>query len=61
MIIYTFKVYGAGEAEKQFAVALKSLEGTGVKREQYVLSTKVFWGPNHGKDPVNLLIFVYKY
>lgn len=47
----TAEVYGAGEAERQFAVALKNLESTGVKREQYVLSTKVFWGPNSSKDP----------
>lgn len=44
----TAEVYGNGEAERQFAVALKNLN---VPRDQYVLSTKIFWGPTRSTNP----------
>ena len=37
----TAEVYGAGEGERQMGIALKAL---GVPREDYVLTTKLFWG-----------------
>ena len=35
------KIYGGGEAEKDFGIALKELK---VPRESLVVSTKLFWG-----------------
>src|SRR3990167_4760058 len=37
----TAEVYGNGEGERQMGIALKAL---GVPREDYVLTTKIFWG-----------------
>ncbi|KAL4469875.1 hypothetical protein ABPG72_011096 [Tetrahymena utriculariae] len=37
----TAEVYGFGEGEKQFGIALKALN---VPREEFVISTKIFWG-----------------
>ena len=37
----TAEAYGSGEGEKQMGIALKAL---GVAREEYVLTTKLFWG-----------------
>ncbi|EAR82828.1 aldo/keto reductase family oxidoreductase (macronuclear) [Tetrahymena thermophila SB210] len=41
----TAEVYGYGEGEKQFGVALKALN---VPREELVISTKLFWGTQKG-------------
>ncbi|EAR82827.1 aldo/keto reductase family oxidoreductase (macronuclear) [Tetrahymena thermophila SB210] len=49
----TAEVYGFGEGEKQFGVALKALN---VPREELVISTKIFWGTMWGdKKRVNQL------
>ena len=37
----TAEAYGAGEGEKQMGIALKALN---IPREEYVLTTKIFWG-----------------
>ncbi|TNV78237.1 hypothetical protein FGO68_gene426 [Halteria grandinella] len=39
----TAELYGLGEAEKCLGVSLKEV---GVKREEIVVSTKLFWGPS---------------
>ncbi|KRX09062.1 NADP-dependent oxidoreductase domain [Pseudocohnilembus persalinus] len=44
----TAEEYGAGEAERQMGIALQSLN---VPRNSYVLSTKIFWGPNSYSNP----------
>ena len=44
----TAEVYGNGEAERQFCAAFKALN---VPRNQYVLSTKIFWGPSRETNP----------
>lgn len=44
----TAEVYGTGEGERQFAAAFKSLN---IPRDQYVLSTKIFWGPTRENNP----------
>ncbi|KAL4429705.1 hypothetical protein ABPG74_001391 [Tetrahymena malaccensis] len=42
----TAELYGYGEGEKQFGVALKALN---VPREDLVISTKIFWGTSDPK------------
>ncbi|KAL4469876.1 hypothetical protein ABPG72_011097 [Tetrahymena utriculariae] len=49
----TAEVYGYGEGEKQFGIALKALNAP---REELVISTKIFWGTQKGdKFRVNQL------
>lgn len=48
----TAEAYGAGEGEKQMGIALKAL---GIPREEYVLTTKIFWGKrSDSKNTQNL-------
>lgn len=49
----TAEVYGAGEGERQMGIALKAL---GVPREDYVLTTKIFWGKQTGNTNTQNLI-----
>lgn len=43
----TAELYGFGEGEKQFGIALKALN---VPREDLVISTKIFWGADFGSE-----------
>ena len=47
----TAEVYGAGQAEIQLGNAFKKI---GMKREDIVVSTKLFWGPHGGANRVGL-------
>ena len=47
-----YKIYGFGEAEKQFGEAIKALN---VPREALVISTKLWMGPNPTQKDQNIV------